>query len=263
MNLYTEQFYESHDFSSSVATSKVLIIASTGRSGSHMLGHSLYETKQFGFPLEYANPLNLVQWKKRFSENDLMGVIKKIQNCRTSTNGVFSIKIHYSHVKEFGGFENIINFFPNAYFVHVARGNVLHQAISMARAAQTGVWISGQKPKNIHPKYNYKLIDRFMREIILDNASWKYALEANGCEYIEVDFKDIKNDMENSIRKIAEFSGIELDCECLPKSPVTISQSDSLNYEWEKMFLAEFNHKELINKTILFDVMKKYFKKNS
>ena len=65
MHLYKEQFLEEHDYPRVSKPTKVLIIASTERCGSHMLGHALHNTHAFGFPLEYANPANLKKWKEK------------------------------------------------------------------------------------------------------------------------------------------------------------------------------------------------------
>jgi trehalose 2-sulfotransferase len=54
-----------------------------------MIDHSLYETGYFRFPLEYANPVNLAEWKKRFGKESLPEVLTKLLKCRTSPNGVF------------------------------------------------------------------------------------------------------------------------------------------------------------------------------
>ncbi|EDX85301.1 hypothetical protein S7335_3000 [Synechococcus sp. PCC 7335] len=65
-----------------------------------MLEHALYRTNSFGFPLEYANPHNPVEWNRRFNTDSLPRALAEIQQRRTSPNGVFSIKVHYSHIKQ-------------------------------------------------------------------------------------------------------------------------------------------------------------------
>jgi LPS sulfotransferase NodH len=211
MNLYKEQFSSSHDFPLVDEPSKILIIASTGRSGSHMLGHSLYESGYFGFPLEYANPSNIAEWKNRFGVNDFFQVLEKIQERRTSANGVFSIKVHYPHIKLFGEFKQLVDFFPNAYFILLSRENVLRQAVSLSIARQTGVWISGQKPIDDNPTYDFKDIDKCLRETIINNSSWRYKLAASGCNYIEMTFEKICEDLSLSIKNIADFMDIDID----------------------------------------------------
>ena len=117
MNLYLDQFSKNHDYPRVSQPSKILIIASTARCGSHMLGHALKKTNCFGFPLEYANPVNLSKWKSIFKTENLFDTLRELQHRRTSSNGIFSIKIHYSHIKQFGKFNQLNNFFPNAYYI--------------------------------------------------------------------------------------------------------------------------------------------------
>ncbi|QTP59396.1 Stf0 sulfotransferase [Billgrantia antri] len=241
MHLYEEQFSESHDFPRVQSPSKVLVIASTGRSGSHMLGHALHETHRFGFPLEYANPANLSEWKRRLDIDDLQGVMAEIKRRRTSPNGVFGIKLHYPHIKLFGGFDNVIKCFPDAYYILLSRKNLLKQAVSLSIASQTGVWISGQKAVNDNPQYDFAHIDKCLRETILNNASWRYTLAANGCNYIEMDFDHVRHDLDQAINDIARFMGIEIDPADIPRAPVTKKQSNLRNAEWEKRFISDFN----------------------
>jgi len=248
MNLYEDQFSTKHDFPMVENPSKVLIIASTGRCGSHMLGHALHKTNKFGFPLEYVNLENLNEWKKRLNTDDLQKTIVELQRRRTSPNGVFGIKIHYSHIQQFGGFENLLESFPNAYYILLSRKNVLLQAISLSIASQTGEWISGQKTNNNIPKYNFNHINESLQSIILDSSSWRYTLAANGCNYIEMDFDKVRNNLADSLKNIASFVNCEIDQSKIPKEQVTKKQSNQINFEWEAQFILDTNkNKELLS----------------
>lgn len=241
MNLYEDQFSEIHNFPRCEKPSKSLIIASTGRSGSHMLGHALHETKKFGFPLEYANSANLVEWKRRLGIDDFQKVIAELQQIRTSTNGVFGIKIHYSQIPQFGGFSKLSNMFPNAHFILLSRKDVLGQAISLSIAKQTGVWISGQKPTNENPTFSYTDIDHSLRSSIIDTSAWRYTLAASGANFTELYFEDARKDLAKTIKSIADFVGVELDENDIPEQQVTRKQSNNRNREWRKKFVSEFN----------------------
>lgn len=241
MHLYQNQFSEEHDLPLVERPSKVLIIASTARCGSHMLGHALHRTGRFGFPLEYANPVNLGEWRKRLGVNDFEQVLHAIQQRRTSANGVFGIKIHYSHIEQFGSFERLKQFFPNACYVILSRRDVLSQAVSYAIASQTGVWIAGQQPVTDDPRYDFEQIDRCLRQAILHTASWRYTLAASGANYIELDFDQVRRDPARSIEQIARFMEVEIDALDLPQEPVTQRQGNDRNAEWAQRFTAEFN----------------------
>ncbi|WP_213999938.1 Stf0 family sulfotransferase [Arsukibacterium sp.] len=242
MNLYEDQFLEEHDFPTVDKASKTLIIASTARCGSHMLGHALYKTDSFGFPLEYANPANLRRWKERFGIKDVDKLMLQIKRHRTSENGLFSIKIHYNHIKQFGSFTNLMNIFPDAHYVLLSRHDVLEQAVSLAIANQTGVWISGQKPVNENPVYNAIQINHCLRQTILNNASWRYILAASGVNYIEMDFSQIKHHLVSSISTIARF--VETEVKHFPTEQATEKQSNNLNKEWTRRFLEDFDLSE-------------------
>lgn len=248
MHLYEDQFSEKHDFPE-INPSKVLVIASTGRCGSHMLGHALYKTGCFGFPLEYANAANLAEWKRRLKKDDFYGVMDEIQRRRTSPNGVFGIKIHYPHIKQFGGLDGLMKAFPNAYYVLLSRKNILRQAVSLSIASQSGVWISGQKPVEKKPVYDFDHINRCLRETIINNASWRYALAAGGCNYIEMDFDHVRSDISGTVKGIADFMGVDVKSSRIPEEQVTKNQSESVNEEWARRFVSEFNKKsELLDK---------------
>ena len=256
-NLYEDQFSQEHDLPITNKPSKVLIIASTGRSGSHMLGHALHNTNKFGFPLEYANPANLKQWKKQLNIENFQDVMTEIQKRRTSHNGVFGIKIHYSHIKQFGSFANLNRMFPDAYYILLSREDVLSQAVSLSIAQQTGVWISGQEPSSeIDPVYNFDNINKNLRDTIIDNASWRYTLAACGCNYIEMNFDEVRHNLNKSILRISNFLDIELDSHEIPLELVTKKQSNKLNKEWKLKFISEFNKfEQLIPNKIEHNIM--------
>lgn len=239
MHLYEDQFSANHDFPRVDMPSKVLVIASTGRCGSHMLGHALYTTDSFGFPLEYAQAANLAEWKRRLGIRDFNAVLAEIQQRRTSPNGVFGIKIHYSHIKQFGGFREVMKCFPDAYYIRLSRKDVLRQAVSLSIARQTGVWISGQQPVNTEPKYSVPHINECLRTTILEDSSWRYLLAASGCRHIELDFDDVRNNLANSIRSIASFMGVTVPEEKIPKRPITKTQSDGINARWMAQFISD------------------------
>jgi LPS sulfotransferase NodH len=244
--LYQDQFSERFDLPRIASPEKSLIIASTGRSGSHMLGHALQTSNHFGFPLEYTNPINFKEWQKRLGIADFCDVINEIKKKRTSSNGVFGIKIHYPHIKMYSGFTGITKLFPDAYYVLLSRKDVLKQAVSLAIARQTGVWIAGEKSKCDNPIYDWNQIDACLRETIMHNASWRYILAANKCNYIEMNFDEIKTNLPKAIGDIAKFMQIEISSDALPKQQVTKRQSSEINIEWEKRYLNHYQGAELI-----------------
>lgn len=240
MPLYENQFDEAHNYPPA-ETKKTLIIASTVRSGSHMLGHALHATGAFGFPLEYVNKQNLAQWQKIFGTATLEDTLRQIKRYRTSPNGVFGIKVHYSHLKQScGGFASLLELLPDPHFVLLTREDVMAQAVSLAVARQTGNWIAGQTDVKTEPTYNFEDIDNSLRRILFENASWRYTLAASGCRYMELNFADVKSHISSAVSRIADFMQVDVDPNALPDAPVTKKQGHSLNEQWMKMFRSQF-----------------------
>ena len=211
-----------------------------------MLGHALHATGCFGFPLEYTNPANFQEWQRILNKQPLPEVLKELQARRTSENGVFSIKIHYSHLKMYGGFKGLRALFPDAYYVLLSRKDALKQAVSLAIAAQTGVWITGQKPKNDNPTYNYLGINNCLKNTILEQASWRYTLAASGANVIEINFDTIKTDIPSAVSQIASFMNVLVAPEKMPAKPVTQQQGNEINTEWFTRFLQDHADEELL-----------------
>lgn len=240
MELYKEQFDSKYDLILEEETSiKYLIIASTARSGSHMLGHALHATGLFGYPLEYVNPSNLEQWKKITKESTFEGVLNSIKSRRTSPNGVFAIKVHYSHIKQFGNFQNFTKHFPEAHVVLITRKNILKQAISFVIASHSGNWISGQTNKSKKPVYDGNRIKMIMKRTMLENASWKYNLLTSGINFLEMEFETICANIPEAVQQVADFMNVDIAHSLIPAEPVTKKQSSTINEEWEHKFLEQ------------------------
>lgn len=250
MNLYTDQFSNEYDFlKPSLPPKKTLIIASTPRSGSHMLGHTLFKTEKFGFPLEYFQKKNLQEWHRELQIGELDELILKLFEKRTSSNGVFSVKMHYSHLTNINGFNNLSNYFVNPHIIFLTRKDVLDQAISLSIAQQTGVWIKGQTPISlIPPEYNYDQIESLLKRTLIDNASWQYLLNKSDIKVLNLSFEDILTDLQNSILKIFNFMGEPLENSLSTISPATSKQGNNFKDKWKEKFLAESDlSKELMS----------------
>lgn len=205
-----------------------------------MLGHALYSSACFGFPLEYLQANNLKRWSELLNTSTTLDTLQAVMERRTAPNGVFGIKLHFSHLSQFASFSQLLEVFPNPYFVLLSRKNALQQAVSYAIAQQTGVWIDGQAPVKQKAQYSYEQIEQCFKSILRDNASWRYSLLAHQCNFIELDFDNVKKEIPACIRQIAQFAEVDLTSVSLPGQPVTRAQSREINLEWEKRFYQDY-----------------------
>ena len=238
--MYTEQFSPEFDFPEQKNIEVCYIICSTPRSGSHLLGHLLYQTQQFGFPLEYFNPSNIPEWRKRFGTKSLEDTFEQIQKHRTSQNGCFGCKLHYPHFNDLIKKRYFNAFFPQAYYIWLQREDVLSQAISLARARSEQKWISSQPDiQQSFAQYNFQSIDSALKEIIFSNSKWEYFLVRRRKPVLKLTYEEVTTNTHKVINDISNFLGISY---TRIESSLSISpkkQRDQINEIWKEKYLED------------------------
>lgn len=237
---YEGQFDPGLDIAGAPAPRRTLIIASTPRSGSHMLGHAMTATDAMGRPFEYVAPLNLAEWKRRLGSDDLETVLGRIVARRTTANGVFAIKVHYEHLPVFGGLDGLLARFPDPVVIRMVRADLLRQAISASVARQTGVWISGMQGNGRTPFYSRAAIRDELERTALHNARWASALAERGIAPLTVEFDEVVRDTQGTLQSLARYAGIDLAGVALPETPVTRKQGSGRTEEWLARYAGDF-----------------------
>ena len=166
----------------------------------------MYRTGAFGYPLEYCNPGNWTVWSARARQAGQQSVLDFIKSVRTGPNGVFAIKLHHEHLNHFLRHEPA----PLSYrFVHLRRRDQLGQALSFARAQQTGVWISDM-PETAPASYDWNLISAKLDILARGNARWTAFLAGQGVDPLDLWYEDVAADPQAAIREVARHLGIDL-----------------------------------------------------
>jgi trehalose 2-sulfotransferase len=236
---WKEQFDSALDFPEAVDPSVKYAICSTPRSGSHMLGQLLYATGKMGCPLEYFNPGNLVRWQARAQVAGAGDLIRFLQGIRTSPNGCFGVKAHFTHVPALAQYIPLGDFVTRFTHVHIVRRDLLAQAISFARATQTGQWISRTSASDRTATYDGPLIRRCLVELARQHASWEHLFHGLGLRPLVVEYESLAADPPRVIRNVASFVGINLSAEVEIPGPRTSRQRDSESESWRDRFVAE------------------------
>ena len=238
--LYKDQFEGHYDVVNSVAPKKTILIASTPRSGSHMLGHTMIKTAQMGVPFEYCNPPIMRQWKQELGLETVQEVMTTLMKKRTSSNGVFSLKMHLEHLDAFGGLAETISFFPNVKIIRIVRSDLLRQAVSLSVAGQTGIWISGQTGKGQEAKYSKVLIEDCIHNLIGQNYKWSKQIAEHNLSSLTVEFEQFIDDPGTVITQIAKFA--DIDTSTIPKieAPATLKQSGPRSADWCEKYLKSY-----------------------
>ena len=243
---YEYQFSRDLDHKTPVTPQRTLIIASTPRCGSHMLGHSLLKTGRFGAPFEYLNHRNLARWKEILGTSGLQDTLGALMKRRTSKNGVFAIKLHHSHTRHFTDPKAMYALFPNPHFVQIERSDLLAQAISYSKARQTGVWIQGQKGNGRRATYDATDIESCLESIVHQRASWDYEIASLGVPNLKVSFADAVDDIGKVIGRIADLLDVRLPTDQILDEPATSRQAGSENKDWRERILKDYKGRRFL-----------------
>jgi trehalose 2-sulfotransferase len=236
-DVWHEQFDPKHDLVSTTPTVRY-VLCTTPRSGSHFLGHLLQRSGSFGYPLEYFNPLNLPEWQKRAAAEGASEVVEFLESKRTSPNGCFGIKLHYSHLTRAVEVIGLRPLIDRWRFVLLRRRDVLGQAISWARASQTRAWISGM-PELAPASYDRAAVAYRLTLVLEHTAGWQRFLAENGVLPLELTYEDVMANPADAVARIADLLRIDL-----PDPPVagelrTKVQRSHANDDWREHFIAD------------------------
>src|SRR5712671_4511989 len=117
-------------------------ICTQPRSGSNLLCQVLSSTDQLGHPLEYFNgPGRRALGLPDYTEEPELQ-IDAVLRFGATPNGVFAVKLFASHFATFSRRLRWTDLLPNLHFVYFTRDDLLGQAVSWARALQTGQYRS-------------------------------------------------------------------------------------------------------------------------
>src|SRR2546423_7223062 len=159
------------------------VVCTIPRSGSNLLTDGLRDTRRAGMPKQFFLP----KAKSRYVEEigidpavDYAAYVRAIVNTKVTHNEVFGFKLmswylddFLARLREAHGFGNstpsdlelLRGAFPCLRFLRIVRRHKLRQALSTARALQTGLW-KVQKGKSIlrEPEFDPDLIEQSLHE---------------------------------------------------------------------------------------------------
>lgn len=211
----------------------ICLIASTQRSGSYFLSHLLTATGRMGAPLEYLHPGFLATWQEKFGQPDRAATVKELFRRRTSPNGWFALKAHWSHYAAARDDPQLHLLFNIDRFIFIERRDRIAQAVSLATVAQTGSWISLQ-PTRVQPRYSAREIASALVRIDAEYRRWRDYFDANGIEPVHVYYEDLVANPEATLNRLLAHCGLD-PVEQLPEVAIT-PQASPRNEEWKSRF---------------------------
>jgi trehalose 2-sulfotransferase len=223
------------------------IICSSPRCGSSLLCRLLRHTGHMGAPFEYINHEAHVQplaHRLGLVSNDRIdpaAYLRGVQRIRTSPNGVFGLKTHYSHLVAIIRNPGIAAFVASASFIWIRRRDILGQAISLLKASQSWQWsLSEGEALSSDVAYSYEGITNALAIIQRENAGWEKFFYSTEILHFPVWYEDLVAET-NAVCQAAYR--LVLDEEWLGRFSLEQSkltkQADSTTAEWKTRFIAQ------------------------
>ena len=212
-------------------------ICTEPRSGSNLLCQYLSSTDQLGYPLEYFNGPG----RRAFGLPDFPDApelqIDAILRVGATPNGVYAVKLFASQFATFSRRVRWIDGLPNLHFVYLRRDDLLGQAISWARAIQTGQYRSTQPAERV-AAYDADLIRSQLMAIVRERAQWEAFFARTGIKPLRISYERFLEDRASHVDLVAELVDVENPVVDHRKIDLVI-QRDAGTEEWAQRFRAE------------------------
>ena len=214
------------------------MICATARSGSNYLCQLLASTQVLGRPLEYFNTVGRRRQTDPNYPADRRAQIDIVRSLGATPNGIYAVKILPPQLRSVENRIDLFRHLPNLMLFRLGRRDLLGQAISLARARQTGQYIASH-PRTGAPAYSRKQIRACITELseqesMLDDRIGRLGLTPSSFQY-----EDILREPQEVVDRIASLMGIALPV-AIDQALVTHTvQRDDSTIVWRERFLAE------------------------
>jgi LPS sulfotransferase NodH len=232
------------------------VVCTIPRSGSNLLTDGLRDTRRAGMPKQFFLPKAESRYGAELGIDpaaNYAGYVAAIVNTKMTRNEVFGFKLMSWYLDGFlarlrtaYGFGNssdlelLGSVFPRLRFVRIMRLHKLRQALSTARALQTGLW-KVQEGKTVlrEPEFDPDLIEQSLHEAERQDKLWDDFFRRIGIKPFEVEYEQLCQDYERTVRAVLNFLRIKLPAGERVGPPVTTRQADEISRLWEERFIAE------------------------
>jgi LPS sulfotransferase NodH len=220
-------------------------VCGSPRAGTSLLTGLLKSTGVAGRPEEYFWRDDMPHWSARWGVSSFGEYLAAALAEGTTPNGVFGAKLMWGYLADFLGrlralagqaespdLALIECFFPDPRFVWIWREDFVAQAVSWARALQTGVWYGHVREQpSQEPRFDFCQIDSLVRAASAHKQAWQEWFAANELQPFGVRFEDLVLDKAGIARRTLDFLGLQ-PTDRLMASEQTRTQGDALNELW-------------------------------
>ena len=231
------------------------VVCAVARSGSNLLTDALRETGRAGQPKQFFSELFQAGYGAKYGldpVNDYARYVRGVIDATASSNGVFGFKLmgwslegFLARLRGTGQFASadstdldvLRSAFPRLQFIRIIRRDKLRQAISKARAMQTGLWkLADGKNAMGEAHFDRDLITQCLREGEIEEAAWDRFFDNFPAAPLAIEYEQLSRDYARAVRGVLNFLRIALPRGSRIGEPITVKQSDAISDEWERRY---------------------------
>lgn len=232
------------------------VICTVQRSGSFLLCEALKNTGLAGNPEEYFLPGEGWEggwWARQHGVTSRAGYLRLVLEKGATANGVFGTKIMWNYfpkmiesLQELPGFQEmtppqlVTSLFPNLHYIWIVRRDKVRQAVSWAKAGQTGIYAmtNGEIPvPKQEPSFDFQFIDLLYGLILEGEAGWRCFFEECGVQPFTVIYEDLVEAYEQTALQILEYLNVPYPENLVFGERRLQKQADAVNDAWVEKYI--------------------------
>ncbi|MGW5360689.1 Stf0 family sulfotransferase [Actinopolymorpha pittospori] len=230
------------------------LICGTPRTGSTLLCALLRDTGIAGRPESYFRLPDEQSWADRWhlprddhGSFDYRDYVRAAIAEGSTSNGIFAARVMWGTLDEMvaklgaahsdprstgADLDLLTRAFGRVRFVHCRREDTVAQAVSWARAEQTGFWQHGDAALPDHePRFDFEQIHDLVQTIEEHNDAWRNWFTTFDVQPHTVRYEDLTTDLDGVASGILDFLRLEP-----PAGHAFLArhrrQADQLNHDW-------------------------------
>lgn len=237
-----EMMSKASDLNSGVETSYRYCLLTVPRSGSWLLSMMLGNTGLCGLPMEYLN----VRYLRAYGAHaGVDGVrvneyLSELEQRRTSENGVFGLKMHWSQFLNVYGTDQGIRDEGRQFLsqmdclIRLYRQDKVAQAVSHYIAEQSDQWrvdhddVEEDSFDMESIKFAPLAITESLLRLVREEQMWKRYLERRNIPYHSISYEQLAGEYEESSRTVLSWMGLDGQSIDIPE-PAAKKQANELN----------------------------------
>lgn len=258
-----------------VRPTRSYLLCATARCGSNMLSNALARQGSAGRPQEYFLYWHAIKHEADDLKPEMLeawslpvdAYLDKVLRLGTTYNGIFGAKLMWSYMdvieeklRTLPGHAALTaaallnSVLPDLHYLHVVREDKVRQAVSLAKAMQSGIWYrveeeagwdstrrvdfaTSARAENL--RYDYDEIAGFHKMLHDHDDAWRSFFREAGITPYTVRYEDLSATPTAIIREVLDHLGVPLP-HTVDAGPSPVKrQSDALNEDWAARFAED------------------------